>query len=114
MIRVPIAALAAHAAEAALTAHHAAAAAHHLVGKRGDLLAVDVDRAAGEGRGSVVVKTGIAVDADGAAGDDDIAVGVDAVGIARAHRDGQRAAGDLHGRRVRGGLARSVDAVVRG
>ena len=108
-------------AEASLTAGTsseaapaAEAAAHHLVGDRADLLSVHRDCSAGEACSPVIVKAGIAVDADRSSGDDDIAVGVDAVGVSRSHCDGNRTAGDFHSRRVRGGFARRVDAVVRG
>ena len=62
-------------------AHHAAAPAHHLVREGIDLLAVDDDRAAGEARRAVIVEGRSCRDVHSTAGDDEIAVGVDAVGV---------------------------------
>ena len=107
-----IAVLTAKIASAAHIAAHAAATAHHLIGNLGDLLAVDVDGAAVELRRAVVIEGGIAVDADGAAVDDDIAVGVNAVGVACAHGDVDGAAVDLDGGGIGVGFLGGVDAVV--
>ena len=97
------------AAEAALTAKAALTAAHHLIGDRADLLAVDIDCPPGEADAAVAIKSGLAVDADRSAADDDIAVGVYAVCVSRTHCDGDAAAGDLHSRDKGRRLARGID-----
>ena len=63
------------------TAPAAHAAAHHLAGERGDLLAVYIHCAAGKACAAVVIERGSGVNRDGAAGDDDVTVGVNSVGV---------------------------------
>lgn len=92
---------------------HAAAAAHHLIRNGIELLSVDNDRPAVVGRSTVVVKAGVAGHVDGAAVDDQIPVGVDAVRVSGAHHDSDIPAVDLNRRAVGGGFLSGVDPVVR-
>ena len=66
------------------------------------------------GEGAVVVEGALRVDADGAAGDGQVAVGINAVGVPLAHGDAQLAPVDLYAGGVGGGLSGAVDAVVAG
>ena len=102
---LPTAASAPIAPAALIPAAAERAAAHHLVGNGVDLDAVDDDGAAVKLRGPVVVEGGIPCYVDGSAVYDDIAVGVDPVGVAGAHDDRDAAAVDHDGYRTGFALA---------
>ena len=95
------------------SAKAAHSSAHHLVRKRGNLLTVYVHCAAGEGYTAIIVESRIAVYGNSTSGDDDIAVGIDAIGIACAHRDCDCATRNFYSWCVLGGLVRSVDSIIR-
>lgn len=107
-------AAAAHASHLTLTAHAAEAAHHHRLGDLAHGLAVDGDSASGVAGRRHIVKGKLRGDVDRAAGDQNGAVGVDRVGVALRHCNGETAAGDLDADAAGSGLLRGVDAVVRG
>ena len=76
-------------------------------------MTVYVHCAAGEGYTAIIVESRIAVYGNSTSGDDDIAVGIDAIGIACAHRDCDCATRNFYSWCVLGGLVRSVDSIIR-
>ena len=80
-----------------LTARHHTAAAK-LIGKLSDLLSIDSDGTAVELALTVIVECGLCSDIDLAAVDDQVAVGIEGIGIALTHVDGHGTAIDGDGR----------------
>ena len=77
-------------------------------------LPVDNDSAAGKGDVAVRIKGGTAGDVDMSAGDDEVTVGINAVGIAVTHDDNDFSSGNFNGRPADRGLSPGINAVTPG
>ena len=69
--------------------------AHHLIGDVVSLCPVDNNGASGMLAAAVIVERRLAGDVDGAAGDEQVTVGVNGICIAGTHGDGNSTAVDL-------------------